>query len=129
MANFLTGYRRFPAIRFQQGNAESTKLPDQSFDLVTVMYALHEAPMDGRTKILEEARRLLSPGGVLAVIDIATDYIPSQYMLKGEPYVQEYQQNINRQLQHIQGFKKPLYRTIVPNHLGMWTLTRSPRSS
>lgn len=49
-------------------------------------YAFHEAPLNGRQRILEEARRLLSPGGVLAVIDIATDYEPSESMLAGEPY-------------------------------------------
>lgn len=42
--------------------------------------------MSGRQRILQEARRLLSPGGVLAVIDIATDYEPSPSMLAGEPY-------------------------------------------
>lgn len=112
-------------ITFLQGNAESTTLPDHSFDLVTVMWAFHEAPSTGRDKILKEARRLLSPGGVLAVIDISADYVPSKTMLQGEPYVQEYQQNIERQLQSIRGFKKPQFRSIVDNHLSMWTLTRS----
>jgi ubiquinone/menaquinone biosynthesis C-methylase UbiE len=114
------------AIKFLEGNAESTNLPDQSFDLVTVMWAFHEAPLQGRAKILNEARRLLSPGGVLAIVDISTEYIPSKTMLAGEPYVQEYQQNIHRQLQQIQGFKTPQYRSVVDNHLSMWTLTRSP---
>lgn len=114
----------YRAIRFLQGNAERTELPHESFDLVTVMWAFHEAPMHGRDKILQEARRLLSPGGVLAVIDISTDYVPSETMLKGEPYVKEYQQNIHQQLEDIHGFEKPTYRTVIPNHLGMWTLTR-----
>ena len=46
-------------------------------------------------------------------------------MLQGEPYVQEYQRNIHRQLTNIQGFERPKYRDIVPHHLGMWTLKRS----
>lgn len=116
---------KLPTVRFLQGNAESTGLPNQSFDLVTVMWAFHEAPMEGRAKIIQEARRLLSPGGVLAVIDIAAEYVPSESMLKGEPYVQEYQQNIHEQLQRIQGFENSEYRNVIPNHLGMWTLTRS----
>jgi ubiquinone/menaquinone biosynthesis C-methylase UbiE len=114
-----------PAIRFVQGNAESTEFPNQSFDLVTVMWAFHEAPQEGRAKIIQEARRLLSPGGVLAIIDIAAEYVPSKSMLKGEPYVQEYQRNIHQQLQSIQGFQASEYRAVIPNHLGMWTLTRS----
>jgi SAM-dependent methyltransferase len=115
---------RINAIQFLQGNAENTALPEQSFDLVTVMWAFHEAPMKGRTQILQEARRLLSPGGVLAVIDMSTDCVTSLTMLKGEPYVQEYQRNIHHQLRKTLGFKTLQYHTIVPNHLGMWTLTR-----
>jgi ubiquinone/menaquinone biosynthesis C-methylase UbiE len=117
--------RSFKALGFSQSNAEDTKLPARSFDLVTVMWALHEAPLQGRAKIIKEALCLLSPGGTLAVIDISTDYVPSEEMLMGEPYVQEYQQNIHRQLKQSKGFVGAEYRTIVPNHLGMWTLTRS----
>lgn len=81
--------------------------------------------MQGREKIIQEARRLLSPGGTLAVVDISTDYVPSEHMLRGEPYVQEYQQNIHKQLKKNKGFHSTKYQTIVPKHLGMWTLTRS----
>jgi ubiquinone/menaquinone biosynthesis C-methylase UbiE len=49
-------------------------------------YAFHEAPKQGRQRILKEVRRLLRPGGVLAVIDISTEYTPSRSMLAGEPY-------------------------------------------
>ena len=113
------------SIEFILRNAEDTKLPNKSCDLVTVMYAFHEAPHQGRDKILKEARRLLSPGGILAVVDISTEYTPSPTMLQGEPYVQEYQKNIHRQLANIPGFERPKYRDIVPHHLGMWTLKRS----
>jgi ubiquinone/menaquinone biosynthesis C-methylase UbiE len=71
---------------FKKGNAERTPFKDGSFDVVTIMYAFHEAPKKGRERILQEVRRLLSPGGVLAVIDIAADYTPSAGMLAGEPY-------------------------------------------
>ena len=80
------------AIQCLSCNAEATLLPNRSVDLVTVlMYAFHEAPKKGREAILQEARRLLSPGGTLAVVDISTDYVPSKSMLlSGERYVQEY---------------------------------------
>ena len=71
---------------FRRGNAESTGLDGKSFDLVTIMYAFHEAPREGRERILQEAYRLLQPGGMVAVLDIATDYTPSRNMLAGEPY-------------------------------------------
>lgn len=115
----------FKATKFALSNAEDTKLPNKSFDLVTVMYAFHEAPLKGREKILREARRLLAPGGTLAVVDISTAYVPSRTMLRGEPYVQEYQQNIHRQLGTFRGFERAHYKEIIPNQLGMWTLKRS----
>jgi ubiquinone/menaquinone biosynthesis C-methylase UbiE len=74
------------APTFARGNAERTSFPKKSFDLVTIMYAFHEAPEKGREQILREARRLLEPGGTLAIIDISAEYTPSPSMLAGEPY-------------------------------------------
>jgi ubiquinone/menaquinone biosynthesis C-methylase UbiE len=42
---------------FERGNAERTKHEDRSFDLVTIMYAFHEVPKEGRDRILAEAHR------------------------------------------------------------------------
>jgi ubiquinone/menaquinone biosynthesis C-methylase UbiE len=74
------------ATSFSKANAENTDLPSRSFDLVTIMYAFHEAPKQGREQILKEAHRLLQPGGTLAVVDICSDYKASESMLAGEPY-------------------------------------------
>jgi ubiquinone/menaquinone biosynthesis C-methylase UbiE len=114
------------AVDFARVNAEDTKLPGKSFDLVTIMYAFHEAPMQGREKMLIEARRLLNAGGTLAVIDISTDYKPSSSMLLGEPYVLEYQSNIRSQLTNLKGFFRPEYKVLVPGHVSMWLLKRGP---
>lgn len=113
-------------VEYARGNAEDTKLPGKSFDLVTIMYAFHEAPIQGRQKILREARRLLNAGGTLAVIDISTDYKPSPTMLLGEPYVLEYQSNIQSQLMNLNGFFRPECRVLVPGHVSMWLLKRGP---
>lgn len=110
---------------FQLGNAEDTKLPSKSFDLVTVMYAFHEAPHAGRAKILAEARRLLQPGGKLVVVDISSDYKPSDTMLQGEPYVLEYQTSIHQQLRNAAGFMTPQHTHLVKNHVDMWVLQRA----
>lgn len=111
---------------FLRGNAEDTKLPARFFDLVTIMYAFHEAPKNGRDKILQEARRVLRPGGTLAIVDISSDYAPPKSMLMGEPYVLEYQKNIHRQLESLEGFFEPTYKIMVPGHVGMWVLQRAP---
>jgi ubiquinone/menaquinone biosynthesis C-methylase UbiE len=138
MAKFITshiqairpyfGIRRQHCLKeteFTMANAENTNLKTGSYDLVTVMYAMHEAPKEGRSAILKEARRLLKTGGTLAVVDISTDYQPSPSMLMGEPYVQEYQANIHYQLKQFAGFNQVRYETLIPNHLGMWTLRRA----
>jgi 2-polyprenyl-3-methyl-5-hydroxy-6-metoxy-1,4-benzoquinol methylase len=117
------------AVEYARVNAEDTKLPCKSFDLVTIMYAFHEAPMEGREKMLREARRLLNAGGTLAVIDISTDYKPSPSMLLGEPYVLEYQSNIQSQLTNLKGFFRPECKILVPGHVNMWLLKRGPTTA
>merc|ERR1711920_366610 len=102
---------------FKIANAERTNLSSGSFDLVTIMYAFHEAPFVGRYRILREARRLLSPGSTLAVVDISPAYEPSPTMLAGEPYVIEYKKNIQEQLKAIQGFTDCKYTEIVKGHV------------
>lgn len=62
-------------------------------------------PKHGRDKILAEARRLLIPGGTLAVVDIYTDFTPPLSILLGEPYEMKYQQNIQKHLRTIEGFR------------------------
>jgi ubiquinone/menaquinone biosynthesis C-methylase UbiE len=78
------------ATSFARGNAECTELPDKSFGLVTIMYAFHEAPKEGRDRMICEARRLLKPGGTLAIIDIHSDFKPPPAMLQGEPYSKQH---------------------------------------
>ena len=57
-----------PGPSFTLGDAEDLPFPDESFDAVTMVAVLHhvDAP-----RALAEARRVLRPGGRLAVIDIA----------------------------------------------------------
>lgn len=87
-------------------------------------YAFHEVPRKGRDRILREARRVLQRGGVLALIDISPDYTPSLNMLKGEPYVQEYQESIDRQLRMTPGFTEGISKTLIPGHVNIWLLTK-----
>mmetsp|Transcript_30145 Transcript_30145/g.45679 ORF Transcript_30145/g.45679 Transcript_30145/m.45679 type:complete len:184 (-) Transcript_30145:311-862(-) len=111
-------------VSYNIGNAEKTEFATGSVDLVTIMYAFHEAPYTGRDRMLREARRILSPGSTLAVIDISPTYTPSPTMLAGEPYVLEYQKHIQDQLKSVQGFKNLKYTEVVEGHVGFWLLTR-----
>ncbi|MEB3258919.1 MAG: class I SAM-dependent methyltransferase [Cyanobacteriota bacterium] len=49
---------------------EATGLPASSFDLVSIFLLLHEMPQPTTRRILREARRLVRPGGCLAVMDM-----------------------------------------------------------
>ncbi|MEO1374061.1 MAG: class I SAM-dependent methyltransferase [Cyanobacteria bacterium J06635_10] len=50
--------------------AESTGLPDASFDLVSIFLTCHELPQSATRKIFAEARRVLRPNGNLAIMDM-----------------------------------------------------------
>lgn len=127
-------------VRFVEANAEGTPFSNQSFDLVTIMYVLHEAPFLGRHRILREARRLLKPGGILAVVDIAPGYEPSGSMLSGEPYLKDYQNNLAGQLSSLRGFEFDDFEfefeserdslcketIVVPGHVVLYSLVKSP---
>ncbi len=52
-------------VRYIQGDAYATGLPDGSFDLVHIRFLASTAGQPGR--LIAEARRLLKPGGTLAM--------------------------------------------------------------
>ncbi|MEL6495207.1 MAG: class I SAM-dependent methyltransferase [Cyanobacteria bacterium J06623_7] len=51
------------------GLGESTGLADNSFDLVTLQFVIHELPRQATAAILHEVLRILKPGGVLGIVD------------------------------------------------------------
>ena len=78
-----------PSTLYLKGNAETASSlfqQDEKFGVISIMYAFHEIPFEGRQRILNEAKRLLTSGGIIAIVDISTDYTPSPSMLAGEPY-------------------------------------------
>jgi hypothetical protein len=106
------------------------------------MFAFHEVPINGRARILKEARQLLKRGGTLTAVDICPTHQPSPCMLAGqdvllnaaplliiliiltvlafyfrEPCLKEYQQNINQQLETILGFTSWTHTRVVPGHV------------
>ena len=78
---------------FVKGNAE-TWGESNSFDVVTCMFATHEMPRKARLNVLRNAKRIARKRVVF--VDIDTDYVPSEAMLSGEPYVLEYQRNVDK---------------------------------
>lgn len=58
------------AVHFSQQNAEKTKFPDASFDIVVSTILAHETSTSAWQNILTECHRLLKPGGVMVHADL-----------------------------------------------------------
>jgi len=56
-------------IRWLHAKAEETKLPNASFDLITLQFIIHELPRHITKAVFQEAHRLLRSGGCLAIVD------------------------------------------------------------
>lgn len=107
-------------IQWVHGKAEATEFPDASFDLVSTCLLFHELPRSATLQVLREARRLLRPGGHLALMDMnpkseiyakMPPYILT--LLKStEPYLDEYFALDLEQALIDAGFQRP---TITPN--------------
>jgi len=61
--------KTYPGIRWVQGMAERTGLPDASVDGVAICFLLHEVPPKYLEDLLAELRRIVRPGGRLAVLE------------------------------------------------------------
>ncbi len=107
-------------IAWVHAAAESTGLPDASFDLVSACLLYHELPQTAAIDILREARRVLRPGGYLAIMDMnprsAVYATMPPYILtllkSTEPYLDEYFALDIEQAIVEAGFQTP---TITPN--------------
>jgi len=61
--------RRWPQVETIEGQAEALPFADNSFDAIVNVYLFHELPPRVRPKIIEEAARVLKPGGVFIIAD------------------------------------------------------------
>uniref|UniRef100_A0A0E0QWZ3 Methyltransferase type 11 domain-containing protein n=1 Tax=Oryza rufipogon TaxID=4529 RepID=A0A0E0QWZ3_ORYRU len=85
-------------IRWVHANGEATGLPSNSFDLVSLAYVCHECPARAITGLVNEAFRLLRPGGTIALTDnspkskVLQELSPVLFTLmkSTEPFLDEY---------------------------------------
>lgn len=107
-------------ITWKHALAESTGFPDASFDLVSSFLVFHELPQSAAKAILQEARRVLHPGGYLTLMDMNPRSEIYQKMppyiltlLKStEPYLDEYFTLDIESAMVEAGFEAPV---IIPN--------------
>jgi len=111
-------------INWIHAAAESTGLPSAAYDLVSVFLMFHELPQAAAIAVLQEARRLLRPGGYVAITDVnpcspvyakMPPYILT--LLKStEPYIDEYFcLNLEQAIVEA-GFTPPSVIEISPQH-------------
>ena len=103
-----------------QAAGEHTGLPDCSFDLVTSYAVHHELPRTVSAEILDEAYRLLKPGGVLLIADVTPYHVMSDYAVwkadywnqihGGDPFWREYATTNFRELAEGAGFANVEWR-------------------
>lgn len=85
-------------ITWHHAAGEATGLPAAAYDLVSACLVFHELPQSAAIAIIQEARRLLRPGGHLAIMDMnprseAIQKLPPFVftLLKStEPYLDDY---------------------------------------
>ncbi|MBD1929371.1 class I SAM-dependent methyltransferase [Trichocoleus sp. FACHB-90] len=116
--------QRQKSIQWVHAAAESTGLPNASFDLVSIFLMCHELPQSATMQILREARRVLRPGGHLAIMDMnpkSEIYIKMPpYILtllkSTEPYLDEYFALDIEQALVEAGFAAPTITCNTPRH-------------
>jgi SAM-dependent methyltransferase len=88
-------------MHFSQMNAEAMTFPDGHFDLIYCMLLLHEVPTKAVENIVNEAARVLAPGGLLANLELPSyaSLDPLSAFLmdwdtehNGEPFWRDYHQ-------------------------------------
>ncbi|RUT04783.1 methyltransferase type 11 [Dulcicalothrix desertica PCC 7102] len=111
-------------INWVHAAAESTGLPNASFDLVSIFLVCHELPQTATKQIFAEARRLLRPNGHLAIMDMnpraeAFKMMPPYVftLLKStEPYLDDYFSLDIEQALIEAGFTAPVIASNSPRH-------------
>jgi len=56
-----------------ESDVQHTGLPDASFDIIIISFAVHEKPARIQKNMLAEAKRLLAPEGQLILVDFSLD--------------------------------------------------------
>ncbi|MEL6664382.1 MAG: class I SAM-dependent methyltransferase [Pseudomonadota bacterium] len=88
----------WPQVDVMEGAAESLPLEDDSLDIIVSVYLFHELPVKIREAAIQEAARVLKPGGLFVVADSLqfgdTDGLDPflEYFPEGfhEPYYKQY---------------------------------------
>lgn len=82
------------------------------FDVCTCFFGFHEMPRFARRKILDHQESNIK--SCMIVVDICPEYVPSESMLMGEPYVKDYLKYVREDLRDYTEL------VLIPGHVHMW---------
>jgi demethylmenaquinone methyltransferase/2-methoxy-6-polyprenyl-1,4-benzoquinol methylase len=71
MLNVANKKNRYKNVNFQVADATNLPFEDNSFDVSSVSFALHDMPATIREKVLKEIVRVTKPGGTIIIVDYA----------------------------------------------------------
>jgi ubiquinone/menaquinone biosynthesis C-methylase UbiE len=74
---------KFANVKLEAGDATALAYPENSFDVTTVSFALHDMPPEVGEKVLEEMVRVTRPGGIVTVVDYD---LPKNRLIKNIAY-------------------------------------------
>jgi ubiquinone/menaquinone biosynthesis C-methylase UbiE len=124
IANYRAQQQQSSHIDWVHAAGEATGLPAQSYDLVSLFLICHELPQTATREIFREAKRLLKPGGQIAIMDMnpkseiyaqMAPYILT--LLKStEPYLDGYFTLDIEQALIDAGFQAPTITANTPRH-------------
>jgi len=110
--------------RWVHATSEETGFPDDSFDLVTMQFVIHELPRYATQAIFQEVKRILRPGGCFALLDnnpqskVIQGLPPAIFTLmkSTEPWSDDYYTfDVESALKTV-GFSQVLTRATDPRH-------------